>query len=199
MKRVVFLTEWLWEVVQLHFIFLLFIVRGCIIGGFLPATTTVYAIIRHWFKNGADESTFVLFKKYYKENFKIANLLGWLFIITSFMIYLNWNSLMFFSNPLIKVIIYTIIVFFSMILLLLWTYIFPVLVQYELVWYQYFLLIIKLGINYLPITILQFCLVALYFLVLINYPVMIIFFGITIIACIQTIICNTIFMRVSKV
>ncbi|WP_077622335.1 YesL family protein [Sediminibacillus massiliensis] len=196
MKRVLVFADWLWEMLILQFHWFFYVVKGAFLFGIFPATAALYAVIRHWLKNGGKEGEIQeLYKKFYKENFRNANISGWLIVIAGVMVYLNWVSLAYITNPVAKMALYGIIILFSVLILVIWLFLFPVLVHYQLSWLNYFILSLRLGFTYLPITLLQLFLLGICAVLLLNFPAISVLFGLTIIALLQTFICNYVFYR----
>lgn len=196
MRKLFDLVDRMWELLVLNFIWIVYMFRGAIILGFFPATAAVYGVLRHWNKNGMDQKTLSLFKQFYRENFKNANVLGWLLSVLSAMVFLNWYLLPSITSPAIKIIIYGIIIPFSIFLILMWTYLFPILVHFELRWINYLIVIFKFSVTYFSYTVLQLALIVLYGMVFAQFPIFMMLFGFTIIALGQVAICSHIFEKV---
>lgn len=190
------LVDRLWDLLVLNFLWFIYILRGFIIFGFFPSTTAVYGVVRYWITNTDHENFSTLFKKYYKENFKNSNLLGWLLTVLSLMVFLNWYLVPSLNDPVIKTVIYGIIIPFSIFLILMWIYLFPVLVHFSFPWIQYLMIILKISITSLSYTILQTLIIIIYGILLANFTIFMAIFGLTILALGQMYICTYVFERI---
>lgn len=190
------LVDRLWDLLVLNFLWFFYILRGFIIFGFFPSTTAVYGVVRYWITNNNHENFSILFKKYYKENFKNSNLLGWLLTVLSLMVFLNWYLVPSLNDPVIKTVIYGIIIPFSIFLILMWIYLFPVLVHFSFPWIQYLMIILKISITYLSYTILQTLIIIIYGILIANFTIFMAIFGLTILALGQMYICTYVFERI---
>lgn len=186
-------TYWLWEILKLHFNWIIYTIKGAVVLGVFPSTAAVYAVARHWMINDDKDEITTLFKKFYSENFKIANLLGWITLFFSMIIYLNWRILPLLDLPILKVFMYGFVIFLTILIILFWLYLFPTIVNYSLRWFDYILVGINGAITNLSFTILQIVLIGIYVILAINYVPLIALFGICIIAVIQMYICTNIF------
>lgn len=79
MSKTVKLTDWIFEIFSLQILWIIHIFKGFIVLGIFPSIAAVFAVVRHWLLKREVESLSYIFKQYYKENFKTANILGWFF------------------------------------------------------------------------------------------------------------------------
>lgn len=73
------IVNFIYMVFCLHIQWLLHVVKGFIIAGIFPSTAAVYAVIRDLLLKKEIDSLSYTFSNYYSHNFKVANILGWLF------------------------------------------------------------------------------------------------------------------------
>lgn len=179
------ITYWIWELVKLNFFWIVYILRGAIIFGLFPSTAALYAVARKWVRGEEQEVRVRLYTKFYRENFKHANMIGWMALFISYIIYLNITIAPNLQSTTVKVLLYGIMIFFIIITGLLWLYCFPTIVTYALPWYHYFLVSIHKGFIHLSYTILQIVLITIYILIIMHLPLLIFFFGISVIAVMQ--------------
>lgn len=199
MKKIIQFTDWLWEGMLLHFTWVIYTMRGAVVLGIFPSTAALFAVIRSWFQVEKDkEETGSLFKKYYVENFRMANALGWTLTIVGFMVYINSAVLLQVTNPAMKFIGYGMVIFFFISVCLISIYMFPLLSHYQLNFTNYLLLALKLSIHFFPYTLLQGAAILFYGLIIIANPPIFILFGMTLIGLFQVIVCNRIFMSVDR-
>lgn len=179
------ITYWIWELVKLNLFWLIYILRGAIIFGLFPATAALYAIARLWIKGEAKTVQTADYTRYFRENFRSSNVIGWITSFMTYMIYLNFSIAPMLPSSGLKMLLYGILVFFAIVIGCLWIYMFPVLVTYELPWYNYFVVSIYEGLTKISYTILQIALSSLYLLFVIHFFPLIIFFGISVLALMQ--------------
>lgn len=188
-------TYWLWEIIKLHINWVLYTLRGAVVLGIFPSTAAVYAIARHWLINDNKAEIATLFKKFYAESFKIANLLGWITLLFSIPIYLNWRILPLLDQSIFKVFLYGFVIFLTILIGFFWLYLFPTIANYSLRWFDYIFVGINLAISNISFTILQIVLIGIYFILAVNYFSLIILFGLCVIAIVQMYICTNIFKK----
>lgn len=189
------ITYWLWEILKLHFNWIIYTIKGAVVLGAFPSTAAVYAVARHWLINDDKDEIAILFKKFYSENFKIANILGWITLLFSMIIYLNWRILPLLDQPVLKIFMYGIVIFITILVMLFWLYLFPTLVNYSLRWFEYILVGINFAITNISFTILQVVLIGIYVILAVNYPPLILLFGLCIIVIVQMYFCTYIFKK----
>lgn len=193
MNKVKLVTYWLWEILKLHFNWMIYILRGGVVLGIFPSTAAVYAVARHWLINDDKAEIKILFKKYYSENFKVANLLGWISLLFSITLYLNWRILPLLDQPILKTFMYGFVIFLTILIGCFWLYLFPIIVNYSLRWFDYILVEINIAISNISFTILQIVLIGIYVILAANYIPLFILFGLCMIAIIQMYICTYVF------
>lgn len=185
MRIINILTYWIWELLKSHFFWMIHIFRGAIFFGLFPSTTALYAVSRKWIDGAESTVTFGMFKEFYQKDFKDSNILGWIALFISYIIYLNLRILPYMDGMIIKAILYGVIIFFLIIIGMFLLYFFPVLVMYSLPWYNYFLVSIHMGFVHFSYTILQIVLLGVYVLIIIHLFPLIFLFGLSVISVIQ--------------
>lgn len=137
MQVIQIITYWIWELLKLHFYWIIYIFRGGVILGLFPSTAALYAVARRWVKGEKKEEPFRMYKQFYRENFKVANILGCIILFMSVDIYLNLMILPNIDMPILIVFMYGIIIFILIITSLFWIYLFPIIVNFSLPLYNY--------------------------------------------------------------
>ncbi|SDZ11530.1 Uncharacterized membrane protein YesL [Evansella caseinilytica] len=195
MTRIAGLLEWLTNILTLHFWWVLYLLRGAVVLGVFPATAAVFAVIRYWLRKEDDEAVSVLFKRYYRENFRTANILGWALAIISLIIVVNWLFLPYYTNPVLKTVMYAIVILFSFFVIVIWLYLFPVLVHYDLPLQNYLFIIFKTAAASFLSIIMQLLLIGIYVGIVYYLPPVAVLFGITFAAVAQMAISHNIFRQ----
>lgn len=195
MSRALVFAEWLYEILKLHFLWMIYIIRGIIVAGIFPATAAMYAVVRHWQLKREPKPISELFKQFYHENFKIANQLGWLFLLASFALISNFLYIPTYPEKF-RVVMYAIILSLAVFLLILWIYVFPVIVHYKLSVANLFTVMLKAGFVSLSGIIMQVLFVGIFLTIVYNLPALFVLFGITPLALVQVAVSINVFNKI---
>lgn len=186
MNRVLNAAEWLWEVLVLQGFWTLYILRGAVFLGFFPATAAVYAVVRRWQRKSTEENTAVLFKLYYSEHFKTANKLGWAFLVITAVIVMNFLFIPVYGYEWVRVGMYALLIFLVFIMLILWVFLFPVLVHFDIEKdIMYALVMLRTGLSSLSGVILQMLFCGIFIMAVYFLPPLLIVFGVIPLAILQ--------------
>jgi uncharacterized membrane protein YesL len=138
-----------------------------------PATASMYSVIRQW-KLYEETSVFKPFLKYFKFHFKKSLLFEIIWVLVSsillfdFVIIFQYNSEWFIP---IKILLFVIAFFF----LFINTFLFPIIVQYDLKFWDIIKNIFIISIAYFPTTLLIITIGSILLLVLYILPISIVF------------------------
>lgn len=197
MQRTLVFTDWLLEILKLHFYWVVYLFRGGIILGIFPATAAMYAVIRHWqMKEQEPPSLADLYKQYYEENYWAANILGWMFCAVTSVIAANFYFLPYYPETL-RLFMYPVIISFTFILLIGWLYMFPAVVHFTMPVASYFAVIIKLGFTSFPGVIMQVFFLGIYLTAIYMLPALLILFGIVPLVFVQMAVTFNIFQKLA--
>jgi uncharacterized membrane protein YesL len=97
-----------------------------------PSTTAMFAVVRQWIREEDSSSVFNPFFRYFKENFKQSFIIGVLWTIISYLIFLNFRVFLTIESALLKSIMFPILIVFCIFFVLTSLYLFPVLIHYKL-------------------------------------------------------------------
>lgn len=139
------ITEWIWRFAYLNLLWLGFSLLGLGFLGVFPSTVALYAVLRKWLISDSDISIIKLFWSTYKKDFVRANILGFILVALSFVIWFNYQYLgtvTGFEHTMIAIFWYITVV----LLILLVLFLFPVYVHYKLPLLQYFKITIMFSI-----------------------------------------------------
>lgn len=193
MKKVHWLAEGLWEVIKIQGLCYLFMLRGGILLGVFPAVASVYALIRQSLLHGSYQPMYSSMKKYFRENFKTANILGWILTIFTFLTHWNWHLLPQLTHDVIKMGLYGILVIFTLLILIAWIYFLPIIVHYKWKTFECLHASLIFGFQHLSHTVLQFLLVTLIYYLSFQAVQFSIFTLFPILAYVQMYICIHVF------
>ncbi|GEM_PF-1896647 len=178
MSKVAKVTDLIFELFQLHFQGIIYTLKGFIIVGLFPSIAAIFAVVRHWLLKGRKEMLNKLFKQYYKENFKTANLFGWSFLLVTIAVIINYLYTPYYPKNM-QLIMYTALVFMSVMLFIIWVYLFPVIVHYKLSYQELFLVMLKTGFSSILGIGVQVIFIGILLLIILKLPALLLFFGIT--------------------
>lgn len=194
MGRTLFFTDWLLEILKLHFFWILYLLRGWVIAGIFPSTAAMYAVVRHWLMKKEAGTLSHLYKQYYQENFKAANILGWMFFVVTCIIAINIYYLPYYSEGM-RLVMYPILLFFAVIVFIGWLYVFPTIVHYAFSISNYFVVILRMGFASLSGIIMQVFILGIFILGVYILPSVLVIFGITPLVLVQMAISYNIFQK----
>lgn len=198
MNRLFKFSEKLYQTVKLHFIWLLFILRGFIILGIFPATAALYAFVKNPLKDQSPKELLHFIKNHYKKYFKVSNVFGWTFLFITFIILFNFIYISIYPE-MIRLAMYTIILFISFLMLICWIYLFPVIVHYELSNSEYFVMIFRMGFSSLSSLIVQLLILGIYIFLIYLLPPLFLFIGIVPLAHFQLFVSSNILQLSKKI
>ena len=81
------------KLIYLNILWILFFVLGLGIFGFMPATASVTSILRKWMNKEEIPSLIKEFWKQYKESFLTSNIIGIVFFVIGYILYLDVSIL----------------------------------------------------------------------------------------------------------
>lgn len=129
-------SEWIMRLAYANLLWILFTIMGLGIFGVFPSTVGLFAVVRKWVMGETDIPVFKTYWKVFRDEFGKGNLLGYIFLIIGYVIYID---LRFFQSH--HSIIFLILSYFMIILAFLFIltmlYFIPVYVHFDLKKYQY--------------------------------------------------------------
>lgn len=181
------ITDWISSISEvflkmayLNILWMLFTILGLGIFGFMPATVSLFAVIRKWIMQEKDVPVFLTFWGNYRKEFLKSNLLGLILFILGYILYID--LLIFPTGSIFFAILRVglVAVVISYIIMLL--YIFPVFVHYDWKILSYIKHSLLLGVGYPHFTFIM--VVGIGALAYITYiaPGIIPLFGVSILA-----------------
>ncbi|MBU9712886.1 DUF624 domain-containing protein [Bacillus tamaricis] len=181
-KIIIQIAEVIYKFVALNILWLIFFLVGLGIFGFMPSTVALFSIVRDWLRGDLDTSLFSRYLKYYKGEFVRSNILGVLFMILFYIIYVNFSFVSYYYDESIQIYIYIIIAGFGTILLMTFVNLFSVIAHFEYKIFQY--IKVAAGLVFLkPInTLFQLIWLVAYFIIAINHPTIFVVIGVSVFA-----------------
>ncbi|WP_042462414.1 YesL family protein [Neobacillus dielmonensis] len=191
------ISEWIMRFAYLNILWLVFTLMGAIVFGIMPATTSVFVVVRKWIRGEPEIPIFQNFWGNYRKSFAKTNLIGVVLFVIGFIIYIDFVYLTashgFHSIALLLAFIVT--CFFYLLLLM---YIFPIFVHYDLKIPQYFKYALLFGLTNVTGTIIMVgVLFAMCFIVW-AFPAILPFFSVSLVAIVFMWAANLGFVKVLK-
>ena len=181
MNKLYSISEWIYRLAYINILWILFSIIGLGIAGIFPATLAMFSLIRKWILGETDFPIFQTYWKYYKENFIQSNLIGIIFTMIGFIIYIYLQFIEATADSLFMYIHIPLYIFIF-IMFLVFIYVPPVFAHYQVSIVQLFKnAFIIMMMNPLNNVFIVVSVVVTYRL-LAYFPVSLLFFGISIIA-----------------
>ncbi|KGA96002.1 hypothetical protein AJ85_02360 [Alkalihalobacillus alcalophilus ATCC 27647 = CGMCC 1.3604] len=173
------LGNWSFNLVLLNILWFLFSALGLFIFGLFPATAAMFAVLRHMMTEDEDVSVTKLFCQKYKQEFWKANLLGYLILLGSLLLFLNLRALQQFEQGFFRTAFASVTVLLSFLFLLMALYIYPIFVHFKLDFWQYpkyaFIMVIAKPLQTI-IMVVGVVTISFFYL---KFPVFMVIFGIS--------------------
>lgn len=167
---------WIMRLAILNGLWFLFSILGLFLAGVFPATVAVLGVARKWIMGNDEIHIFQTFKEIYKQEFKNANLLGWILTIMGIVLYLNYRVMLNTADLLfiIPFAFYLLVFFYSIIVV--WS--FPLMAHYEAKWHQHVKNAFIIGISKIHYTLLLGMVIFIVHYISLKIPAFILFFSI---------------------
>ncbi|MFS0880549.1 YesL family protein [Metabacillus niabensis] len=154
MKVVYQAGEWMIRLVYANLLWMLFTLLGFGIFGFMPATVSLFVLLRKWIIGNEVESAFTIFWTNYRKEFLKANLFGVMFFVIGLIIRLD---ILFFqdSSNLVFQILFVLMICLSLLYFITLMNFFPVYVHFDLSIFNYVKYAFLIGLSQLSSTLMM--------------------------------------------
>ena len=154
MKVVYQAGEWMIRLVYANLLWMLFTLLGFGIFGFMPATVSLFVLLRKWIIGNEVESAFTIFWTNYRKEFLKANLFGVMFFVIGLIIRLD---ILFFqdSSNLVFQILFVLMICLSLLYFITLMNFFPVYVHFDLYIFNYVKYAFLIGLSQLSSTLMM--------------------------------------------
>lgn len=170
-------SDWIMKLAIVNLLWILFSLLGMLIFGFFPATIAMFTVVRQWIRKKYEIPIFHTFWKTYKTEFFKSNLLGIIFLLVSYITYINVRFLSY-TEGWVSDTISVFYIGFIMIFITVLLYIFPVFCHYKGKILQYIKYAFIIGVSHPFITLLiGIAILFFYYLTLILPAIMLFFSG----------------------
>lgn len=168
-------SDWIMKLALVNLLWIGFSLSGMLIFGFFPATIAMFTIVRQWIRKNYEIPVFHTFWNTYKMEFFKSNLLGIIFLLISYITYINIR----FLSQLEGLVSDTLSVFyigFIIIFIIIFLYIFPVFCHYKAKIAEHVKYALVIGVTHPLITLLMFIAVLFFYYVTLIIPAILLFF-----------------------
>lgn len=124
------------KLIMLNLLWLLFTILGIGVFGFMPATASVYLIIRKWMNGEEIGNLLAEFWEHFKTSFVKVNLVGLVFLLIGLFLYLDFQILIG-TEELIGKILLAAIMMLSLIYFATFLHFFPIFARFEMKVFDY--------------------------------------------------------------
>lgn len=136
------------KLLHLQLLWIFFSFAGLLVVGIMPATIGLFATTRKWVMNkDEDFSLFKEFWKTFRKEFWKSNLMGFIFGILGYLLYINL-SIMKYTEGILAICLFIGFLLCILLLSIILIYIVPVFVHYNLKFSRYFTYSLMIGISY---------------------------------------------------
>ncbi|KHF40530.1 membrane protein [Halalkalibacter okhensis] len=171
-------SEWVMRLAYINLLWILFTALGLVFFGIMPATVSMFTIIRKWFKGETDTPIFKLFFATYKKEFMKSNLLFIFLFAIAYILYIDFQLLSQMGG-IIQLILNAILIIVVFAYLIMLAYIIPVYVHYDLKFFQYMKHALLIGVLSPVMTIVMAIVLFIGYYLFMYIPGLIPLFGVS--------------------
>lgn len=147
--------DWVMKLAIANLLWIGFTLLGLVVLGAAPATVALFSIVRKWVMGEKDIPIMKTFWQYYRKDFIKSNILGLLFFVIGFVLYVDFRFVLNYEGVWNIVLLIMVVAVCAAYLLTL-AYFFPVYVHFELPGLKgYIKNAFLIGISQLPTTLLM--------------------------------------------
>lgn len=180
------LAEWITRFAYVNFLWIIFTICGLVVFGLLPATASMFTVIRKWVLGEQDIKIFKTFFESYRKEFLKANIIGYILVIIGYILSIEFKILRASDQLIYFVGSYGVIALFILYFIVL-IYFFPIFVHFNLKLSEYFKWPFMIGIIHPILTLFLIVVISgLYYVAIQNLPILLFFFGGSVTAWILT-------------
>ncbi|UAL54435.1 YesL family protein [Metabacillus dongyingensis] len=177
--------EWITRLVGLNILWLLFTISGLILFGIFPATAAMFAVARKWVLGDENIRVFHFFWRSFKKEFWKSQLLGYLFLLISFILFIDIKFFLDQGSLLSKFML-LVSINLTIVFLVVIVFLFPAFVHFDWKLFQYLNRSLLIAILNPKLTILMITGLFGSFFIYRYIPMLIPFFGTSAVACYLT-------------
>ncbi|MDQ0257364.1 putative membrane protein YesL [Evansella vedderi] len=172
--------RWIMNLAAINILWFVYSLRGLIVGGVFPATVAALGVSRKLII-GEEIKIWKTYKNIYLQEFRSANILGWILTFVGTLLYLNYRVIANASGELLFVIPFAFyFILFFYFIIVLWS--FPLLAHYKSTLFKYIQNAVIIGLTKIHYTFASGVLVFTVIYISLDFPGLIPFFSISIAA-----------------
>jgi uncharacterized membrane protein YesL len=175
-------SEWAMKLAYLNLLWILFTILGFGVFGIMPATVATFTIARKWLRQEEDIRIGKTFFSTYKKEFLKSNGIGLILGSVGMILYVNYQHSHVIENPIIHIVVASLILLMGILYGILLLYIVPVYVHFDLKLSHYFKYALMIGIMNIHLTIVMLVSIYLLYLFLMFIPGLIPVFVVSLLA-----------------
>jgi uncharacterized membrane protein YesL len=178
------------KLVYIQLLWIGFTLAGLVVFGAGPATYAMFSVMRQWVRGNKDIPVFKSFYRAFTTGFKESLGFGLFYLAGGVILYVD---LLYVQSPVLRGTLLVVSFLYTISLF----YIFPILVHYE--WKSAFLKIkcsLLFGLSYLQYTLILFVALGAVYFVLLMYPGVMTFFGLSVGSYMTMWMANQVFKRI---
>ncbi|WP_077328855.1 YesL family protein [Virgibacillus siamensis] len=130
MSRVNIACDWVMKLAIANLLWLGFTLLGLVVLGAAPATAALFSIVRKWIMGEKDIPIFKTFWQHYRKDFIQSNMLGLLFFVIGFVLYVDFRFVLNYEG-MWSIVLLIMVAAVCAAYLLTAVYLFPVYVHFE--------------------------------------------------------------------
>lgn len=165
-------VDWIWKLIVLNILWCLFTFSGLVIFGLFPATTAMFSIMRKWIIKKETPHLFREFWSCFKSEFNRSNIFGLFFWSFVYFIRIDWKFVQSLDSS-VSIILYATLISTLLGALLILIYLFPLIVHYEISFFNGIKKALILAILNPLITIGMVCAVLVLYYLFSSLPILI--------------------------
>ncbi|WP_318614294.1 YesL family protein [Sporosarcina sp. YIM B06819] len=175
-------SEWIVRLAYVNLLWIAFTIAGLGIFGFMPATISMFAVIRKWRMGEVNVPIWSTFWKNYKKEFIKSNVFGTIFFLIGYVLSIEFQILRNTDQLIYLIVSYGVLGLF-LLLLITFIYFFPIFVHFKLENIQYLKWPFIMGIIHPILTIVLLVVIGgITYVTVLYMPGMLLFFGGSVIA-----------------
>ncbi|MDX5476628.1 MAG: DUF624 domain-containing protein [Bacillaceae bacterium] len=182
MGKIMQIAEFVYKFIALNVLWVIFVLAGLGLFGFMPATAALFQIIREWIKGDKEISLFSNFYKFFKQTFLKSNIIGAIFLVVFYIIYVNFSFVSHFYDESIRIFVYIVVFGIAAIAIMTFLNVFSIMAHFEYKTLQYVKVAAGLVFARPFISLLQLVWLLAYALIAINYPKPFLVIGVSVFA-----------------
>jgi len=194
MGKLYTICEWIMKLSFINLLWIMSIICGLILFGFIPGTVAMFTVVRKWFMKETNVPIWGTFWSTYKSELVKSNCFGLILIAAGAMIYADYYFILNLTG-IIRIVATSILLIITGLYAIILLFFFPVYVHYNLNFLSYFKYSFFIGIINIRISILILLGLVVDIFLLLYIPGLIPFFAGSSVACIIMSSCIFIFSR----